>query len=377
MRLKTIKNLILPAIAAGLFITSPVSAQHENDLMFGVVSGRAGIMEPDNFEVPKIMYFSSGIQAYIRDQGLDFELNPQTWNYYIRAMRWQQTYITPGLVGGNRFGGSNPGFITLNWDNPHLHVPFIAPAPGVYLLKFRVMDAILANGTPIPNSEELTMMWVAGSNFAQLPLHEIRNLPDTPLGSPSNGFAGVDLRNLVVTSASGQFQGGFYVQTADRTGGLFVQSGQSFQPGDRLSILQGHLRTVGAERAIQAVNITPGLAGQGANPLFMKASLVGGPPTGKYTPGIKDALGISNTGLLVKVAGKIIHSGGRVFVNDGSQFPDGQTGLEIDVSGLSIPVSLPANNQFAVVTGISGIHQHGSGFVPVIRPRAASDIVIP
>ena len=203
MRLNYLKTLLLPALAAGLFLSCPAYAQHENDLMFGVVDNRAGVMEPDNFEVPKIMYFSSGIQAYIRDQGVDFELNPDTWNYYIRAMRWQQTYISPGLVGGNRFGGNNPGFLALDWDNPHLHMPFIAPAPGVYKMKFKVMDAILANGAPIPDSEELTMTWVAGSNFAQLPIHEIRNLPDTPAGSPTNGFAGVDLRSVVVTSASG------------------------------------------------------------------------------------------------------------------------------------------------------------------------------
>lgn len=374
MRLNHIRAFLFTALAAGLFLSQPAVAQHENDLMFGVVNGRAGIMEPDSFEVPKIMYFSSGIQAYIRDQGVDFELNPSTWNYYIRSMRWQQTYISPGLVGGNRFGANNPGFLALNWDNPHIHLPFIAPSPGVYRFRFKVMDAILANGSPIPDSEELTMMWVAGSNYALLPLHDIRNLPDTPPGSPANGFAGVDLRNLVVTSAYGQFQGGFYVQTLDRTGGLFVQSGLSFQPGDRISILQGHLRTLGAERAIQAVNITPGQSGQSVSPLFMKASAVGGPPTGKYTPGIADVQGVSNTGLLVRVAGRIIHSGGRVYVNDGSRFPPGHPGLEVDVSMLSGAVFLPLNNQHAVITGISGIKEVSGQYYPVIRPRSQSDI---
>jgi hypothetical protein len=363
---------LLAALAALSGLLSPAMAQHENDLHFGIADGRLAVCQPPSFEVPKVMYFVSG--AYIRDQGVDFFVPLGSSTYQLSSVTWRQVEISAGLVGGSRFGSGNPGYLDLNANGPHLHLPFVAASPGTYSFTFRLENGIDRYGAPVPDSGLLKMIWVAGSNYARVDFATLRNLPDTPYGAPGNGFAGVDIDGLVVSAV---FASGFYAQTEGRTGGVFVETGESVSAGDRVRV-KGWLSTHGAERWIQAVEVTS-TEGPEPAPVFVKTRDVGGASSGRHTPGTKDGIGVSTTGLLVRVAGVIRYDmWGSAYICDGSGAPDdgsGIPGVRISQEMLSQPIELPADGSWAAITGISGTEVVGeSDVLPVIRPRSGTDV---
>lgn len=361
---------LLPSLAA-----APAAAQHENDLHFGISNGRLEVRQPPNFEAPKVMYFTGS--AYIRDQGADFYVPQGSSNYQLASMTWQQISITPGLVGGSRFGGANPGFLSLASSGPHLHLPFVAAAPGEYYFTFRLTDGVDQSGNPVPDSDPFTMIWVAGSNYLRVDLPLLRNLPDTPFGGISEGFAGVDIGGLAVSSGPA-FWNGFYAQAEDRTGGVFVQSGEPVSTGDRVRV-RGTLSTSGSERVIIAHSVESE-PGEAPAPVATALRGIGGGRMGKHTPGTSGGAGISSTGLLVRVAGAIRYSAyGDAYIDDGSPAPSdgsGVRGVRIDRGYLPVPLSLPSEGAFVRLTGISGAEVNDEGeILPVIRPRGQEDVV--
>lgn len=370
VRFTVLALLIAFAAVSGLW--SPAMAQHENDLHFGIADGRLAVRQPPSFESPKVMYFVSG--AYIRDQGVDFFVPPGSSAYELSSVTWRQINISAGLVGGSRFGSGCPGYLDLNAGGPHLHLPFVAANPGTYSFTFRLENGIERLGAPVPDSEPLTMIWVAGSNYARVDLATLRNLPDTPVGAPGNGFAGVDIEGLVVSAV---FAYGFYAQTEGRTGGLFVETSEVVNAGDRVRV-KGWLSTHGAERWIQAAEVASADGSEPA-PVFVNTRDIGGASSGRYTPGTRDGIGVSTTGLLVRVAGVVRYDMlGSAYICDGSGAPDdgsGIPGVRISQDMLSQPIELPADGSWAAITGISGTEVVGeSDVLPVIRPRSDADV---
>ena len=61
--------LTLAAVLTLAILAQAGFAQHEHDLHFGILGGRMAVVEPDTFEVPKVLYFDG--ENYLRDQGLD------------------------------------------------------------------------------------------------------------------------------------------------------------------------------------------------------------------------------------------------------------------------------------------------------------------
>jgi hypothetical protein len=236
-------------------------------------------------------------------------------------------------------------------------------------------DGVDALGNLVPDSESFTMIWVAGSDYAQVDLPLLYNLPDTPHGFPDEGFAGVDVDGLVVSSG-GAFEGGFYAQSESRVGGVFVRTYDPVNTGDRVRV-RGTLSTSGGERIVDAhiIDATPG-----AEPRPIAASLqnLGGGPMGKYTPGTKGGVGLSTTGLLVRVAGTIRRHSGQVFIDDGSDIhPEpGVRGVRIALDNLADAgaVQLPSDGCHAIITGICGTEVYNEEVRRVIRPRRQADI---
>lgn len=371
-----IRRLFFTLAAAMLLAGAiPAIAQHDNDLRFGIVDNQLVVRQPPNFEAPKIMYFDGVL--YIRDQGVDFYVAPGTSFYQLSQMTWQQMSITPGLIGGTRFGGSYSGQLTLKSTGPHLHIPFNAVAPGTYIMRSYLKDGTARDGSPVKDSEPFTMIWVAGSNYAQVDLSLLYNLPDTPPGFPDAGFAGVDIDGLVV-SAVDAFEGGFYAQSESRSCGVFVRSSEPVAPGARIRV-KGILSTVGGERAITAHAITK-TSGVAPRPLAMSIRALGGKAPGKYTPGTQGGTGLSTTGALVRVAGIVRYHGEIACIDDGSPIyrAPGIRGIRIATETLDWEnsITLPDDGKPAVITGISGSEEDAGQIHRVIRPRGQADIRI-
>ena len=167
----------------------------------------------------------------------------------------------------------------------------------------------------------------------------------------------VDLYGKVVT-ANFVGSGGFiYVEEPNRCAGIRVVTSQAgLALGDRVAI-SGKLATIynngyPAERSIQATSVTRSSTGAELGPLAMKCYSIGGGPAGPLVPGVKDAVGLNNIGLLVKIAGRVTFKIADIFyVDDGASIldPMGRVGVMIQCPSSSIPVSV---GNIVSVTGV-------------------------
>lgn len=179
----------------------------------------------------------------------------------------------------------------------------------------------------------------------------------------------VKITGGVVTAASNVFKFHvIYIEDESRAAGIKVNSSPSLTAvaeGDRVDVT-GRLVTIAGERAIQATSITA-TSGSPLKGLGMAAKSVAG-------------VGLDNTGLLATVWGKVTYAepyGSYFCIDDGSGKTDGagNAGVPVVLTDLVTPISpLPAVNAYVAVTGIIGKDNLGGGTVPVIKPRASTDI---
>jgi hypothetical protein len=152
------------------------------------------------------------------------------------------------------------------------------------------------------------------------------------------------------------YPGVFYIENMDRSAGIRVNApGHSVKVGDKVS-LTGTLDEVGGEKCIstQSANIVifPGQYPL-PQPLMIPNCQVG------------SSVGLCNTGLLVKVCGRVKEYGSGYFViYDGST----EAGLRVISSSLS---SVPAPGSFVTLAGVST----RSAGLPAVWPRAQADIL--
>ncbi|BCW97816.1 MAG: hypothetical protein KatS3mg024_0643 [Armatimonadota bacterium] len=362
---------VLAAVA--VLITSAASA-HENDLMFGYDAGQAAVMSPAAYECPRIMLPTGPpLNLWLRDVGVDFARQAGGGPYLLESVTWQQVSCTAGLTVGSAFGDGRPGFVNLTSTSPHVHFQAAARNPGTYILRSYLKNAVAKGGGQVAPSAEFYTIFVAGSDHALVDLPLLRNLPDTPAGSPGNGYAGVEVRNLIVSTGQA-FVGGFYAQTPGRSAGIFVQSNTAVAEGDIVTV-RGKVATVAGERVIIAdsVEAQPGAP---PRPLGITVRSLAGASMGRYTPGAEGGVGVSSVGLLMRVAGTLREHDGVLYLDDGSAPVGGQpAGVRLSLERLASPFSLPEPGRMVIVTGVAGHTVDGDGKIrPVLQPRWPEDI---
>lgn len=170
----------------------------------------------------------------------------------------------------------------------------------------------------------------------------------------------VSLSSRVV---SANFGSHFYIEESDRSSGIRVNAAGP-APGTTVSVY-GRIDTVDGERTIRDASVTVGSTAPIPDPVMVPNRWLGWS-------------GLSNTGLLVTVAGRVVHVGqGFCYIDDGSSADDssGYPGIRVETTQLS-PGKLPFGS-YALITGISGVHMLGSVPVPVLRPRGDADVTFP
>ncbi len=166
------------------------SAQHEDDLLFGVQDGAVAVIQPNPHPVRAM---SSVPGAYLLDVGTDFYYEngvPQ-----LQSCRITQRWITPGLTGrrsgiGNIFCASGcPNFFDLPTSGtPHHHFIFSTAASGVFVWDLQAVQGVAFDGTPLADMRQVYRIYmVAGS-------------PSILYGDvvPAQGYAG-SLYDLMLT----------------------------------------------------------------------------------------------------------------------------------------------------------------------------------
>lgn len=167
----------------------------------------------------------------------------------------------------------------------------------------------------------------------------------------------VSLSAVRVTATGGQ-AGAPYVEAADRSAGVRVESADLFTPGHMVTVV-GTLGTKpSGERFLSNAAIISD------SPSTALVSLSANP---KQLPGPNSR----NAGLLMRTWGTVTSSTANSFtINDGS-LPN--PGLTIDAASSGAP---PSVGVFVTVTGILQLQGTVPSAVPVLRPRSASDVQV-
>ncbi len=177
--------------------------------------------------------------------------------------------------------------------------------------------------------------------------------------------------------------GVFYIQEKDRSAGLrVVKTVTGLLPGNVVT-LSGTVSTrmingVAAERQLDNPTVTLVTVPESTSPtpLAMNNISVGGESVGATLPGIAQAFGLNNIGLLVKISGRVSSLvEDRMYVDDGSSIADiaGNTGIAVQCPNNAFPVNI---GDLISVTGIveGNIPVGGTSNTRLIHIRSWSDI---
>ncbi|MDO8682416.1 MAG: right-handed parallel beta-helix repeat-containing protein [Armatimonadota bacterium] len=182
--------------------------------------------------------------------------------------------------------------------------------------------------------------------------------------------------------------GYFYVQEPTRWGGIRVQSNATVAPGDKVTVSGTiQIQEGEEERKIVASGITDQVSGAEPNPIYVNHRFFGGDGPNEYTPGITGARGTSNTGLLVKVLGRVslVNIADKYFYMDDGSRDSMDVPILLKVSWNwegsqdgNPPIAAPEVGWYVAVTGISSSEksQPESDTIRVLRLREQKDLQV-
>jgi len=95
-----------------------------------------------------------------------------------------------------------------------------------------------------------------------------------------------------------------------------------------------------------------------------------------YNPGVLEAYGLTNLGLVVRISGRVSYVGAdHIYVDDGGDLDDGSGHAGVKVK-LPYAPDTGLLNSYAVVTGISGVEKNGADEnVRVVLVSGDEDVV--
>ncbi|MCL5102725.1 MAG: carboxypeptidase regulatory-like domain-containing protein, partial [Armatimonadetes bacterium] len=173
----------------------------------------------------------------------------------------------------------------------------------------------------------------------------------------------------VVTISSGTLaDGSYYVEDSNRASGVRLLPAPGLPPvsiGDRITFSGTVITDENGEKVVNITSIQSKDAGADIRPLGMSNKAA--------------ATGLVPSALLAKVWGWVTYRGSDyIYVDDGSGVRDasGRTGVRVFTGDRAIPMSLPAVNHFAFITGIAGSVREGNTVVRTVRPRTSTDVEI-
>lgn len=155
-----------------------------------------------------------------------------------------------------------------------------------------------------------------------------------------------------------------YVEEPDRRAGIGVETPDSISIGDSATIIGTTGLRDGEWRLLNAIVVTK-TAATPLSPLTMLLAKMGGAQFGNQ-PGIKDASGVSNVGLLVRSCGWVKAIGPDYFyIDDGSGAADGSGNAGVKV--VCSAAQVPHTDSYVLVSGISSCYSSGDDVYRLMR----------
>ena len=269
-------------------------------------------------------------------------------------------------------GSANPsegwGYATSDWARLDLTnvgagwEPGNLPGPVYYNAEItRVGEAVFVRADGAS--------WYVGRVRNTTPIGSVKALPDD---------SAVEVSGITTAVFSSQSQ--FYIEAASRMSGIQVRYSGSMPAVNQELVVTGVMATDTSthERYIQASQLEP-TAVRTIGPLGMTTRSLGGGGTGLQER-VYQGVGLSNVGLLVRVAGKlagVASDTSYLYVTDKSGASDGGSypGVKVDLS--SAPFwerAVYYTNDTVVVTGVSSMYERGGNYHRMVRVRSTDDI---
>lgn len=362
-----------------VFVTEPVGTNllvnpgFETGSMspWNQIAGTFGVVSGDHFGCTPHSgtYFQNGASNGGQIKGGCYQRVAVAPNRPLKARAWIWTwqqdqigatkpYTACGRIGIDPTGGTNVNSTSIVWS------PLVA-AQDLFGNQAGAWTEVWTTASPtgsyatvfIQSGADQAMAWtVVGHDDAVL-TQEPTTTAVTKLSQlkTMGDGAKVSFASKVVIATEDQI-GANYVEEADRTAGIRVESLDTFQIGHQVSVT-GYLGTKSnGERYIYGATKTADSAAQEIDSMATRLANIG-------------AVSPSNMGLLMRVAGRVTSVGSNhFFINDGSM-PG--SGLRMQAGNIA---TLPAVGQFVAVTGV--VHLRGTT-IPgqiVVHPRSQSDV---
>jgi len=190
----------------------------------------------------------------------------------------------------------------------------------------------------------------------------------------------VAISNAVVTATAPQV-GAYYVEDADRSSGIRVESADSANVGDVVTVFGGIGTNADGERTVKNGSIAYVSGSASIAPVGMSCRSLGGAGF-EYSgtsgqEGVAGGIGLNNIGLLVRAWGKVVERdpvGGFFRIDDGSLASDG-TPVRPKVI-MPAGVGAPELDRVVIVTGLSSCEKVGGELRPLLRMRNSADLRI-
>ncbi len=305
----------------------------------------------------------------------DMTIDDRNWNNNIAST----TCVLPDLIvvtGWSTVASPNTVAITTTIENQGVlaagsfNVSWHVGSPGGPLIGTSPVDSLAAGASTnvtylwtfsqpstvqfiqvcaVANSSNTVVEMDAANNvgyqMVQAPSFEQPSVLSAGAAKLAPNDTAVNLPSEIVTAA---FPGYLYVEEADRSSGIRVNTSTTFNVGVGVSVT-GRLDSSGAELAIDADSVQLATTSGAIQPLGMGSRRLGGGALGLQA-GIANAAGLNNIGLLVRIWGTTTQVGdGYLYIDDGSGLSDGtltdsaaNTGVRVvcDTTGYSAwPVS--------------------------------------
>lgn len=176
------------------------------------------------------------------------------------------------------------------------------------------------------------------------------------------GYSDGTLVKLLSKTVSARTSSDYWIQDIDPLCGIRVESAAFPAAGTKVTVT-GTLTTTDGERRITPSLESWGTVGETIKPVFMTTRAVGGAELNDNTPGVTDAYGPNNIGLLVKVYGTVTGVGGSYYyLDDGAALSNSSDTDSIEYTGLRIigPSGGLEINDSISVTGVVSTFRNGS-----------------
>jgi len=172
-----------------------------------------------------------------------------------------------------------------------------------------------------------------------------------------------------ICTATPSYVGAYYAESPDRATGLRVETSDTMNVGEQVTVV-GHIMTKPTgERYLAAAKVTSRAAATAIKPVSMRGTSAGGSALGSYCAGIPGTFGPYNVGTLVRVFGRVkAVTTSHMYVNDGSLAGDG---VKIVTTGLS---GLPPVGRYVRVTGIVQLEGTAGSATVLLDPRTSADV---